>query len=294
MRARSRTGGRPGGSGRRSIGTFVPVDVPGFRGRVHVREDGPSDAIPLVMLHGFSGSMHWFDRVVPLLADRFRLIRIDLLAHGSTGGPALDAPGQAGALDAVLAELDVAGATAVGHSFGADVAVELAERSARIERLVIVTQAPDYSDATLPRASALMTVPVVGAVVGHVVQAISIAVGAVVVRRRGAASAGDLAVQGLHDFRALDVAMFRVVLVDRRDRMRARPLDVQVRDTDKPTLVILGERDHFYGARSAARYRDAGAEVQVLEDAGHSPLVELPGPTAELIGAFAACVVSDS
>ena len=266
----------------------------GFRGRVHVREDGPADAAALVMLHGFSGSMHWFDRVVPLLADRFRLVRIDLLAHGSTGGPALDAPGQARAVDAVLAELGVAGATAVGHSFGADVAVELAERSARIERLVIVTQAPDYSDATLPRGSVLMTVPLLGAAMASTLKLLSATLGALIVRRRAAAPGGELAVQGLHDFRALDAAMFRTVLVDRRDRMRARPLDAQVRDTDKPTLVILGERDHFYGARSAARYRDAGAEVQVLDDAGHSPLVELPGPTAELIGDFAGRVVSDS
>ncbi len=294
MRARRRTGGRPGDAGRRSIGTFVAVDVPGFRGRVHVREDGPTTAPPLVMLHGFSGSLHWFDRVVPLLADRFRLVRIDLLAHGSTGGPALDAPGQARAVDAVLAELDVRGATAVGHSFGADVAVELAERSARIARLVIVTQAPDYSDATLPRGSVLMTVPVLGPILGGVLQLLAATLGALVVRRRAAAPGGELAVQGLHDFRALDLAMFRVVLVDRRDRMQARPLDAQVRDTAKPTLVILGERDHFYGARSAARYRDAGAEVRVLEDSGHSPLVELPGPAAGLIGEFACGALSDS
>jgi pimeloyl-ACP methyl ester carboxylesterase len=294
MRTRSRTGGRPGGAGRRSVGAFVAVDVPGFRGRVHVREDGPAGAAPLVMLHGFSGSLHWFDRVVPLLADRFRLIRIDLLAHGSTGGPALDAPGQARAVDAVLAELDITGATAVGHSFGADVAVELAERSARIERLVIVTQAPDYSDATLPRGSGVMTVPVLGVGLGRLLQAISVAVGGLVVRRRAPGPGSELAVQGLHDFRAFDVPMFRVVLVDRRDRMRARPLDAQVRDTDKPTLVILGERDHFYGARSAARYRDAGAHVHVLEDSGHSPLVELPGPTAKLIGDFARGALSDS
>lgn len=294
MRTRSGIGGRPGGAGRRSIGTFVAVDVPGYRGRVHVREDGPGDAVPLVLLHGFSGSMHWFDRVVPLLADRFRLVRIDLLAHGSTGGPALDAPGQARAVDAVLAELGVGGATAVGHSFGADVAVELAERSARIERLVIVTQAPDYSDATLPRGSALMTVPVLGLALGRLFQLLSATLGVLVTRRRSAAPGGELAVQGLHDFRALDIAMFRVVLVDRRDRMRVRPLDAQVRDAEKPTLVILGERDHFYGARSAARYRDAGAEVHVLEDSGHSPLVELPGPTAKLIGDFAGAAVSDS
>jgi len=284
MRWRDEGGGRP----RRAVpsGHFVPVDVSGFRGRVHVREDGRPDGPSLVLLHGFSGSLRWFDLVVPLLASRFRLVRIDLLAHGRTRGPATDAPGQARAVEAVLRELGVEAGTAVGHSFGADVAVELAEKSARIDRLVIVTQAPDYSEATLPRGSAVMTVPVAGAVLGRLFQLMSIGAGVVAARRRAPAPAADLAAQGLRDFRALNLAMFRVVLVDRRERMRARPLDAQVRDAAKPTLVILGERDHFYGARSAERYRAAGAEVRVL-DCGHSPLVELPAPTAELIAAFA-------
>ena len=285
MRRRDGGGGRLRGAPP-SGGRFVTVAVAGFRGRVHVREDGRPDGPTLVLLHGFSGSLRWFDLVVPLLASRFRLIRIDLLAHGRTGGPATDAPGQARAVDAVLRELAVEGGTVVGHSFGADVAVELAEKSARIDRLVIVTQAPDYLEATLPRGSAMMTVPLLGATLGRLFQLLSVGAGVVATRRSAPAAAGDLAAQGLRDFRALDLAMFRVVLVDRRERMRARPLDAQVRESAKPTLVILGERDHFYGARSADRYRAAGAEVRIL-DCGHSPLVELPAPTAELVAEFA-------
>ena len=53
-----------------------------------------------------------------------------------------------------------------------------------------------------------------------------------------------------------------------------RPLDAQVRAAGKPTLVILGGRDHFYGARSAARYEAAGARVEILPESGHSPLVD--------------------
>jgi pimeloyl-ACP methyl ester carboxylesterase len=279
--------------GRRTIGRLVRVETAGYRGRVHVREDGPAGAPPIVLLHGFSGSLHWFDRVVPLLADRFRLIRVDLLGHGSTGGPAADAPLQSRVAEAVLAQLDVAGATAVGHSFGADVAVEVTERSDRIARLVIVAQAPDYFDATLPRGRWLMTVPVLGAALGRSFQVAATLVGAASAFRRGHPSAGELAKQGLLDFRALRVAMFRVVLVDRRDRLAARPLDLQVRAAGKPTLVILGGRDHFYGARSAPRYLAAGAEVHVLQECGHSPLVELPDDSADLIRAFAAAALSD-
>jgi pimeloyl-ACP methyl ester carboxylesterase len=273
-------------SPRRNIGSLIRVSVPGFNGPVHVRQDGPADAQALVLLHGFGGSMQWYDLVVPHLEDGFRLIRVDLLGHGSTGGPAADAPLQARVVDAVLAELGVTGATAVGHSFGADVAVELAENFERVERLIVVTQAPDYSDATLPRGRVLMTLPVLGAVLGRTFQALAFVVEAVAARRRGPRSGAELAAQELQDFRALRLRMFRIVLVDRRDRMARRPLDTQIRDAGKPTLVILGGLDHFYGARSAARYRAAGAEVQVLDDSGHSPLVEVPGEAAVLIRRF--------
>jgi pimeloyl-ACP methyl ester carboxylesterase len=276
------------------IGTLVTVDTPKFAGPVHVREDGPADGPVLVLMHGFSGSMHWYDLVVPLLADTFRLIRVDLLGHGSTSGPAMDAPVQAQAIAAVLDRLGITHATAVGHSFGADVAVELAERSDRIERLVIVTQAPDYSDANLPRGGVLMTTPVLRAVLRLLALTLGTGLAAAMAVRRSRRVGRGLAARALSDFRAVNVAMFRVVLVDRRDRMAERPLDEQVRVAHKPTLVILGERDHFYGARSAPRYEAAGARVEVLAESGHSPFVELPETTAALIRAFASEALAES
>lgn len=278
-------------SRRQRIGRFVDVSVDGFAGPVHVREDGPPDAPPLVLLHGFSGSMHWYGRVVPLLADTFRLIRVDLLGHGSTGGLPADAPLQARMVQAVLDRTEVTGAVVVGHSFGADVAVTLAETSDRVDALVILTQAPDYAGANIPRAGVLMTVPVLGNVLYRTATGLAFTLGPVLIARRGRSGGRDLARQGMQDFRALDVGMFPVILLERRARMTARPLDAQVRDTGKPTMAILGSRDHFYGDRAAPRYRAAGARVEVLRESGHSPLVELPGRTAELLRDFATGVV---
>lgn len=265
---------------------LTAVHGPGFSGDVHVRVDGPPGAPVIVLLHGFSGSLHWFDPLVSRLLDAHRLVRVDLLGHGATGGPAADAPQQARMVDAVLAALDVERVTAVGHSFGADVAVELAERSSRVARLVILAQAPDYSDAVLPRARAVMTVPLMSTVIHRAAQRLAIALAAVA----GSRSPGgrELARRAVLDFRALDTAMFRVVLVDRRDRMATRPLDAQLRDAGTPTLVVLGERDHFYGARSARRYTAAGARVEILPESGHSPVQDAPDRTAALIREFVA------
>lgn len=139
-----------------------------------------------------------------------------------------------------------------------------------------------------------MTVPVLATVLGRTFQLAAYVVGAAAAVWRRHPAGGELARQGLLDFRALRIGMFRVVLVDRRDRMAGRPLDVQVQAAGKPTLVVLGERDHFYGARSAARYRAAGAEVVVLPESGHSPLVELPDVAGRLIRDFAGAALTSS
>jgi pimeloyl-ACP methyl ester carboxylesterase len=275
---------------RRRIGRLVAVDLPQFRGPVHVHVEGPPAAPAILLLHGFSGSMHWFDLVIPLLDRDFQLIRVDLVGHGGTGGRAVDAPVQAAVVDEVLAALDVDEVTAVGHSFGADVAVDLAEHSARVGKLAIVAQAPDYSDATLPRASGLVTVPVLGSALPLLARALATGVATL---RRSRLATQPLARQALADFRALHGGMFRVVVADRRDRMAARPLDAQVRAAGKPTLVVLGEIDHLYGARSAQRYRAAGATVHVLAETGHSPFVERPVEIAALLREFLTAPLPD-
>lgn len=269
------------------------VAVSGVDRPVNVAVDGPATAAPLVLIHGFGGSLGWLDDVTARLAGEFRVIRVDLLGHGATGGAGVDAPGQARMLEAVLAALDVRGAVVVGHSFGADVAVELGERSPRVDRLVIVAQAPDYSDAVFPRGSMLMTRSVAGPALLGLGRALTTALAAASAGGRGrlARRGRDprrraLAPLAARDIRALDPAMFRVVLVQRRDRMARRPLDAQVRAAGKPTLVLLGGRDHFYGDRSARRYREAGARVEIRPDGGHSLLLDAPQWSAALIAEF--------
>ncbi len=269
-------------------GTRIVVATDDFRGPVLVREDGPVDGPAVLLIHGFCGSGGWYDGVARDLADHFRVIRPDLLGHGGTGGHAADAPRQARVLAGLLERLAVRRVTVVGHSFGADVAVELAEISTRVQRTMIVCQAPDYSDINLPARSDVMTVPVLGRVLLGTGRLASRGLGAVLaVRPPKDPAARVLARRALADFRALDHGMFRVILAERRDRLAARPLDAQLRDAGKPALVVLGSNDHFYGDRCADRYRAAGARVEVVADAGHSLQIEQPALVARLVREFA-------
>ncbi|WP_157017420.1 alpha/beta fold hydrolase [Mesorhizobium xinjiangense] len=54
---------------------------------VFYREAGPADAPVVLLLHGFPTASHMFRDLIPLLADRYRLIAPDLPGFGQTKAP---------------------------------------------------------------------------------------------------------------------------------------------------------------------------------------------------------------
>ena len=95
------------------------VHVNGFR--VHVAEAGDPDGEPLVMLHGWP--QHWWcwRKVIPALAERYRVICPDLRGHGWSDAPAdgYDKPQFAADLVALLDALGLDRVRLVGHDWGA-------------------------------------------------------------------------------------------------------------------------------------------------------------------------------
>lgn len=55
---------------------------------VYYREAGPADAPVLLLLHGFPSSSHMFRDLIPLLADRYRVIAPDHIGFGRSSAPA--------------------------------------------------------------------------------------------------------------------------------------------------------------------------------------------------------------
>src|SRR5215472_10211367 len=56
--------------------------------KIFYREAGPADAPPLLLLHGFPSASHMFRDLIPLLADRFRVVAPDLPGFGQSDMPA--------------------------------------------------------------------------------------------------------------------------------------------------------------------------------------------------------------
>lgn len=88
------------------------------------RIDGSESAErTLVLLHGWSQSRAMFDRAIPALAERYRVVSYDQRGHGESGKPATGARMARLATDLheLLEHLEISSADLLGHSMGVSV-----------------------------------------------------------------------------------------------------------------------------------------------------------------------------
>ena len=108
------------------------VNAAGIRWHVQrFGEDRETTAsVPLVLLiHGTGSSSHSWRDVAPLLAERCRVLSVDLPGHGFTSMPPAHEqtlPGMAGKLAALLTAMNLSPQLLIGHSAGAAVAARMA------------------------------------------------------------------------------------------------------------------------------------------------------------------------
>jgi pimeloyl-ACP methyl ester carboxylesterase len=112
--------------------------------RTHYEEDaGPGGAgEPLVLLHGFTGSVAQWTVARPLLASEHRVLCYDLRGHGRTGAPedmaAYSIDAYAADLLDLLNHLGIERAHILGSSFGGMVALEFAlQHPERVRTLIL-------------------------------------------------------------------------------------------------------------------------------------------------------------
>lgn len=109
--------------------------------RLYVRDyPGPEPAI--ILMHGFPDNLHLYDRVVPLLAERRRVVTFDFLGWGQSDKPAgyaYTASNQTGDLDAVIGHLQLGSVVLVAHDASGPPAIDWAlDHPERVSALVLL------------------------------------------------------------------------------------------------------------------------------------------------------------
>ena len=94
---------------------------------MHVRNWG-GDGPPVVLLHGLASTCRIWDLTAPIMARDFSVIAVDQRGHGDSGKPenGYDFASVGADVAALLEGRGIERPVLVGHSWGADVALELA------------------------------------------------------------------------------------------------------------------------------------------------------------------------
>ncbi len=271
---------------------FVEV-MPGLV--VHLRDEGPPDALPIVLLHGSNGSLHTWEPWVARLKDRYRLITYDAPAHGLTG-PAPDAKYTQVAyervLEAVVRESGLARFILVGHSMGGGVAARYAaDHPGRIVALILVDASgepyPDGGTSTLLHIARL---PVIRDLV-----AVLTPRSLIVSSLGGAVSNKAILTPAAIDryWNLLRYPGNRVATIERFAQGYQSVSPADLGRVTAPTLILWGREDRFIPVTSARYFARAlpHNRTVIYDGIGHLPMEETPDRSADDVRAFLAGLV---
>jgi pimeloyl-ACP methyl ester carboxylesterase len=215
---------------------------------------------PVVLVHGLGTSDRWWAPTIPVLAERRRVLAVDLVGFGRSARQPVRLDAAADQLADWAEAIGLERAAWVGHSMGGTVVTDLAARYPDVvERLVLVSAAglPISQRVTQHLRHVLHTTPVLPLAAYPIAVECLVRCGPLAIMRAG------------HQILTTDLG-------ERLEAIRA------------PTLVIWGSHDRLlppsYGQRLAARVR--GARYVELADAGHSPQWEQPAEFVQALQGF--------
>lgn len=251
---------------------------------LNVREYGPPGERAIVLLHGYSASIEWWEEVAPRLARDRRVVAIDLVGHGGSEAPSepqqFQVGDQASAVRRALTVLGVRQAVVIGHSMGGSVAAVLAARYPEVVERVVISDTPASGDlVAMPLLGKMVCWPVLGPAMDHFRQ-----VPAITESSLQTGFAADFPVPQFA-YRSLERLTYKGVC----DSKQGAPASVAdtLTGLDKPVLVVWGETDVLTPtAPNVTRYSAAGMSPRIIAGAGHSPMVEKPDEFLSAIGEF--------
>jgi pimeloyl-ACP methyl ester carboxylesterase len=273
-------------------------DVATIRGnRVAYRTGGWGPL--LVLVHGITSNSATWDRVLPLLAQRYTVLAVDLLGHGRSDKPRGDysPAAHANTVRDLLDELGYRRATLIGHSLGGGIVMQFAyQYPERVDRLVLVAPGGfGHEVNVLFRAASL---PGSGAALALAAWRPLVEAGTALTRllgRLGLHGGTDLEEMGrgyamLTDraARSAFLTTLRSVVDHRGQRVSAlNHTDVTSR---VPSLLVWGDRDRLVPARHGHTVHRLvpNTYLALFSGAGHFPHRDDPQRFAQVVDEFLA------
>lgn len=269
-------------AGRNRLAHYIASDG------VRIVYDDEGEGRPLVLLHGLMADRSFFKAQRPL-ADRFRLIAVDLRGHGeSRASTGLDLARLADDVGGIADRLALEGAIGIGWSLGAAVLWDVlaGPASPRFAGAVVVDMTPKVTndhgwelglggEACEARSQAME----------NDFPAFATGAGQAIFRPTGDAPVGEAQRWAGARFAANDAASISSLW---RSLMR-RDYRSTLAAISQPTLIIHGAHSHLYGPETAEHLGQAIPDSRIVrfEESGHSPHLEQPELFNRRIAEFA-------
>jgi len=251
---------------------------------VHLRDEGPRDGLPIILLHGSNADLFTWQPWAEALREDYRIIRFDQIGHGLTGAAVNEdyAPNQfTETVDLVADKLGLDTFVLAGNSMGGSIAMRYAlNQPERLSGLVLV----DASGADIKRegggnlAFTLARTLVIGNIMSQMLPR------SIIERSLSQSVSNQDVVTDATIDRYWEMARYP----GNRDATRARfgqsyaPFDAaKVAQMTVPTLVMWGEEDALIPYAAAGWYMDhlPNAELANYPGIGHIPMEEAPEKT---------------
>lgn len=260
-------------------------------GTIHAIEKGTGR--PLVLLHGITLRSDVWAPQFHQLADRYRVIAVDLRGHGASkaGRAGYGMIPLAADLATLLEALDLHDAIVVGHSMGGMTAMQFCGDFPEVVRdcvaglVLVATRAHQVLPPYLDRAAVAVVSRGQGRVHGgHPLPAVN----GVTTRLARLAFGDNPSPRAVRLVGEMGQSMEPAALIHSVGGLLPHDARDALRRTHTPSLVVVGTRDVLTPVPSASHLAHLlpAAELVVLPRAGHQLMQERPDELAELIDAF--------
>jgi len=246
--------------------------------RVHYQEKGTGT--PLVLIHGYTSSVYTWKDEFDALAQKYRVIAVDLKGFGFTDKPDGDYSRRAqGELVAgLLDQLKIDKAWIAGNSMGGETALNVAvNHPERVLGLVLIDSAGVKVAGRTSLAPWYLQIPVVG----RVLTALALTSDRLV--REGLQKSfyddskiTDERVNAY--FRPLQTAGGQLSATRARAQFEMYPVEDRLSSINVPTLLIWGAEDELIPLEAGKKMNTLikGSKLVVFEKCGHVPQEEMP------------------
>ena len=267
---------------------------------IHIRDEGNKDGKIIVMVHGFNGSLFNYEPLIPYLSERYRILSLDLPAHGLTGAVKSDIYSHEAFENVIKEVVKIQGVDEfylIGHSMGGMIAWRYVLNNIKQIKGLVIIGSPfvgseiEYNDFQSvnapPAAFKLLDTALFREMLSYVTPRLLVKEGISQTVFDQSIVTHDL-VDQFHDIILMDGTREAIgkLIISHEDNFIADPSIL--RKINIPTLVLHGEEDNLVDIRFVSHFVEQIPDVKLISypRVGHMPPMEIPIQLAKDIQNF--------